>query len=115
MEGEKVAIYCRVDWGGEKESRRASLDFQYKHLQRYARKLGLEIISYYEDDGFSGHDMTRPGLQQMLADYQEKKFSAVLVLSIDRLFRGKTLEQPKWPFPVYTSDFIPRHRAKLRG
>lgn len=61
----RVAIYCRVDGGGSLEMRRAALDMQRCELEHYAVEKGFQISGYYEDNGFSGHDLSRPGLTQL--------------------------------------------------
>ena len=62
MQGKRTAIYCRVDRGGNSEMRRDALEMQKRKLERYAAEKGLPITGYYEDDGFPGQDLNRPGL-----------------------------------------------------
>ena len=62
MQGKRTAVYCRVDRGGNSEMRRDALEMQKRKLERYAAEKGLPISGYYEDDGFPGHDLNRPGL-----------------------------------------------------
>ena len=64
----KAAIYCRVDGGGSPEMRRDALEMQKQELERYAVRKRIHVSGYYEDDGFPGYDLKRPGLTQMLKD-----------------------------------------------
>lgn len=100
MPKEHTAIYCRVDRGGNSEMRRNALEMQKRKLQLYAAAKGLPISGYYEDDGFPGHDLNRPGLTQLLADYHAGAFEQVLVVSRSRLYRGNRWNEPQWPFQI---------------
>ncbi|MTI86133.1 MAG: recombinase family protein [Firmicutes bacterium] len=44
-------------------------------------------FEFYIDDGRSGKDLKRPGIQQILLDIYEGKIDTVLVLKLDRLSR----------------------------
>ena len=77
MQGKRTAVYCRVDKGGNSEMRRDALEMQKRKLERYAAEKGLPITGYYEDDGFPGQDLNRPGLT-----------------------RGSRWNEPQWPFQV---------------
>ena len=98
MESKDVAVYCRVDRGACPEVRRDALEMQRKKLEQYAQVKGLHIVKYYEDDGFSGCDPERPGLIQMIKDYESGNFSGVLVVSRDRLYRGGHSQWPSQSF-----------------
>ena len=54
------------------------------------------------DDGFSGHDLRRPGLTRLIKDHDAGAFEQVLVVSRGRLYRGSSWEEPRWPFRVRT-------------
>lgn len=108
MKGRRAALYCRVDGGGTPELHWRALSIQRRKLEELARKQGLKLAGYYEDAGYAGHDLTRPGLNQMLADWSEGKFDIVLVVKRTRLFRGSVWEEPTWPFPVLSSAWVER-------
>lgn len=99
-----AAIYCRVDNGGDPSSRRMALDMQKEGLERYADFAGFEIAGAYEDNGYHGRDLNRPGLNQMIQDCKAGRFEYVLVMSRGRLFRGGLVDEPEWPFQVCTPD-----------
>lgn len=100
MQGKRTAIYCRVDRGGNSKIRRDALAIQKQNLERYAAAKKLPISGYYEDDGFPGHDLNRPGLARLLADYHAGVFEQVLVSNRNRLYRGSRWNEPQWPFQI---------------
>lgn len=108
MENNRAALYCRVDGGGDRETYQRALSAQRGKLEAFARERGLESVRYYEDVGYSGCDLTRPGLNLMLADWKEGKFDTVLVVKRTRLFRGSLWEEPKWPFPILSANQLER-------
>lgn len=102
MSGTRVAIYCRVDQGGNTEIRQQALTEQYNRLKHYASHKSLQIVARYEDNGYAGNTLDRPGLTKMLADFQAGHFDTVLVINHDRLYRGNRYKHPQWPFRVWT-------------
>lgn len=108
METNRAALYCRVDGGGGREMYQRALSAQRGKLEAFAREHGLEPVRYYEDAGYSGSDLTRPGLNQMLVDWKEGKFDMVLVIKRTRLYRGSFWNEPKWPFPILSANQLER-------
>ena len=95
----KVAIYCRVDHGSS-EYGQVAIDCQRKQLERYAKLNGLTVTNCYADCGFTGNDLERPALKKLLRDHAQGMFSTVLVVDIDRLYRGSILDFPDWSFKI---------------
>ena len=108
MGNNRAALYCRVDRGGDSETYQWALSAQRGKLEAFAREHGLEPVRYYEDAGYSGCDLNRPGLNQMLADWKEGKFDTVLVVKRTRLYRGGFWKEPKWPFPILSANQLER-------
>jgi len=88
----RCAVYTR-------KSSEEGLDqsFNSLHAQREAceayilsqRHEGWEIIrEEYDDGGFSGGNMDRPGLAKLLADISAKRIDTVVVYKVDRLTRS---------------------------
>lgn len=48
----------------------------------------VPILAAYDDGGYSGGGMERPGLQAMLADIDASKIDVVVVYKVDRLTRS---------------------------
>ena len=108
MGNNRAALYCRVDGGGDRETYQWALSAQRGRLGAFAREHGLEPAQYYEDAGYSGSDLTRPGLNQMLVDWKEGKFDMVLVIKRTRLYRGSFWNEPRWPFPILSANQLER-------
>ena len=106
MERKRTALYCRVDQGGSPETRRIALDMQKRQLESYAATEGLQVSGYYEDDGLPGHDPARPGLRQLMEDHDAGAFEQVLVASRSRLYRGRGMDEPEWPFEVCSLNLL---------
>ena len=88
----RCAIYTR-------KSTDEGLDQEYNSLEAQ-RDAGLAFIASqrhegwialddgYDDGGFSGGNIDRPGLRRLLADIEAKKIDIVVVYKIDRLTRS---------------------------
>ncbi len=63
-----------------------SLSMQRQRMQEFAKSQGWTIRNHYTDDGYSGKDTDRPGLQQMLAEARPGE--VILVYRLDRLTRS---------------------------
>lgn len=86
----KIAIYLRLsieddalDGKASTEQRESnSISNQRKMLLDYIRNdaelMGQEVAEFC-DDGFSGTNMDRPGLQEMLKQVKQSKISCILV------------------------------------
>lgn len=61
---------------------------QVKDLEAYAHTHGLQIDKIYEDKGYTGTNMVRPSLAELLRDAKSKKFNRLLVWKLDRLGRS---------------------------
>lgn len=88
----RCAIYTRksTDEGLEQEFN--SLDSQREACEAYTlsqRHEGWSLIpEYYDDGGYSGGNMDRPALRQLLADVQAGKVDVIVVYKVDRLTRS---------------------------
>jgi DNA invertase Pin-like site-specific DNA recombinase len=78
----KVAIYVRVSTTDQ------HVESQLYDLRELAAKRGLEIVQEYRDCGVSGRRTRRPGLDALIADARQKRFSVVLVAAFDRVARS---------------------------
>lgn len=78
--------YSRVS-SDEQAAHGISIDAQRNILQGYAAMTSQQI-RIYEDAGFSGKNMNRPALRQLLDDCRAGSVSAVVVWKLDRLSRS---------------------------
>lgn len=118
MSERKTAIYLRLSmedshtkttYRGQAES--FSISHQREYLLEYIRKdrklSGSEILEFC-DDGFTGTNMERPGMQEMLKSVKQNQIGCILVKDFSRFSRnyieaGTYLNQV---FPFMGVDFI---------
>ena len=90
----RCAVYTRKSTDDGLEQEFNSLDAQYEACAAYAlsqRHEGWVLVNdRYDDGGFSGGNMQRPGLKRLLADIDAGKVDIVLLYKIDRLTRSLT-------------------------
>lgn len=88
----RCAIYTRKSSEEGLEQEFNSLDAQYESCLAYITSQKAEgwvpLKTRYDDGGFSGGNVQRPGLQQLLADIEAGKVDTVVVYKIDRLTRS---------------------------
>ena len=88
----RCAIYCRVSSDERLDQSFNSIDAQREAGVSFVvsqKDEGWELAAdFYEDPGFSGGNMERPGLQRLLKDIQAGKIDIVVVYKIDRLSRS---------------------------
>jgi site-specific DNA recombinase len=91
---QRCAIYTRVSTENGLEQEFNSLHAQREAAQAYIKSQGHEgwklIRDHYDDGGFSGGSLDRPGLQKLLADIRERRIDIVVVYKVDRLTRSLT-------------------------
>jgi site-specific DNA recombinase len=91
---QRCAIYTRVSTENGLEQEFNSLHAQREAGQAYTKSQAHEgwklIRDHYDDGGFSGGSLDRPGLQKLLADIRERQIDIVVVYKVDRLTRSLT-------------------------
>jgi DNA invertase Pin-like site-specific DNA recombinase len=78
----KAAIYARVSTSDQ------HIESQLYDLRQLAEQRGFQVVKEYEDKGVSGLKARRPGLDTLMADARQRKFSVVLVAAFDRVARS---------------------------
>lgn len=88
----RCAVYTRKSSEEGLEQPFNSLDAQREACQSYIlsqRQEGWRALpTHYDDGGYSGGSMVRPGLKQLLADIEARKIDTVVVYKVDRLTRS---------------------------
>ncbi len=88
----RCAIYTRKSTEEGLEQAFNSLDAQRDACESYIASQRHEgwILTpdAYDDGGFSGGNMERPGLKQLLADIEAGKIDVIVVYKVDRLTRS---------------------------
>ena len=83
----RVALYPRVS--GHEQEDNYSIPEQIERMQKYCEARDWMVHKIYTDSGFSGSNLERPGLQQMIKDAESGKIDMVLVYKLDRLSRSQ--------------------------
>jgi site-specific DNA recombinase len=90
----RCAIYTRKSSEEGLEQDYNSLHAQREACEAFIRSQAGEgwrlIKTAYDDGGFSGAGMERPGLQQLLVNIREGLVDTVVVYKVDRLTRSLT-------------------------
>lgn len=84
----RVAIYPRVSTT-EQATEGYSIGEQIERLTKFCEAKGWTIYKTYTDAGYSGANLDRPALQEMIKDSEAGKFDMVLVYKLDRLSRSQ--------------------------
>lgn len=82
-----TALYCRLSRDDGSEGDSNSIANQRKLLQKYAKENGFQNTRFYVDDGYTGTNFNRPGIQKLLEDIELGYVSAVIVKDMSRLGR----------------------------
>jgi site-specific DNA recombinase len=88
----RCAIYTRKSTEEGLEQEFNSLDAQRESAEAYIKSQTQEdwhcVPDRYDDGGFTGGNMDRPALKQLLADIEAGKVNCVVVYKVDRLSRS---------------------------
>lgn len=110
VQGIRIAVYMRLSkTDGKVQEESNSISMQRILIRKYIASHFEECeVMEYQDDGFSGTNFNRPGVQRLLEDARNEKFDCVVVKDFSRFGRdymevGAYLEQI---FPFLGIRFI---------
>lgn len=83
-----VGIYTRVSTQ-EQATEGYSIGEQKDRLEKYADAHGWVVYKIYSDPGFSGGNIDRPALWQLIRDVEHGRLNKILVYKLDRLSRSQ--------------------------
>ena len=85
-----------------------SIDAQKELLVNFAKSKEFYSYEFYIDGGFSGKDLNRPSIQNLINDVKNKKIDCVIVYKLDRISRSQrdTLFLIEEVFNKYNVGFI---------
>jgi site-specific DNA recombinase len=90
----RCAVYTRKSSEEGLEQSFNSLHAQREACESYIKSQSHEgwvcLTEVYDDGGFSGGSMERPGLQRLLTDIRKRRTDVVVVYKVDRLTRSLT-------------------------
>ncbi len=112
----KCAIYSRVSTDDQTRGEYNSLESQRdicEHAIALHQHEGWASTHYFEDPGFSGKNLERPGIQQLMAEIEAGHVNVVVAYKIDRITRNigdfyqwwKLLEKRNVHFVSATQSF----------
>ena len=105
----KVGIYCRLSSDDGYNAESDSITNQKEIIEYFLKKEeNIEIIDYYQDDGYSGTTFNRPDFKRMFNALVNGDINTIIVKDLSRFGRnyievGNYIEQI---FPLYNTRFI---------
>ena len=90
----RFVIYTRCSTDDQAQGDYTTLDAQAHHCKNMMDAFGYELADFGDkgvvnDDGYSGKDLNRPGIQAILKDIQKNKsFDGIIFFQLDRLTRN---------------------------
>ena len=73
-----------------------------------SKQTGWNLVEIYEDDGYSGTDFNRPGVQKLLDDARSGKINLILCKDLSRFGRNyiEVGQYVDYVFPSFNIRFI---------
>lgn len=87
MNNTRVALYVRVST--QEQTKGYSIGEQIDRLTKYSEAHGWITTKIYNDAGYSGANMNRPALQELIEDVKAGRLDKVVVYKLDRLSRSQ--------------------------
>lgn len=84
-------VYARVSTDEQASGEYNSIESQIdicKHYIEIQKEKGWRFVHAYTDPGFSGKDLERPGIQNLIEDIKVGKVDVIIVYKIERLVRS---------------------------
>lgn len=84
-----IAVYSRKSkFTGKGESIGNQVELSREYIRTHYGDSYAESMVVYEDEGFSGGNLNRPGFKRMMKAAKERKFKAIVVYRLDRISRN---------------------------
>ncbi|MCL2299949.1 MAG: recombinase family protein [Firmicutes bacterium] len=103
-----VGIYVRLSKDDERAGESVSIEYQKLMLRKYVMEQGWDEVGCYVDDGYSGTNLERPGIQRLLEDAKDGRVNLILVKDMSRLGRNyiEVGRLTDYVFPMIGCRFI---------
>lgn len=85
---EMRALYIRVSTDAQAEEG-YSIQAQTERLEAYCKAMGWASYKLYIDGGYSGSNLNRPKITQLISECKKGKIKSVIVYKLDRLSRSQ--------------------------
>lgn len=86
-----TALYCRLSQEDALDGESNSVTNQRRILEAYAREHRFTNLSFFVDDGYSGTDFNRPGIQKLLAEVEADRVSTIIAKDLSRFSRNSAM------------------------
>lgn len=87
INNKKAVIYARSSVEST-YNKKESIENQVEFITKFCLDNGFTIVKVYQDDGFSGSSMRRPGIEEMMDDMKLRKFDTIIVKDLSRFSRN---------------------------
>lgn len=103
-----AGIYVRLSQEDMRAGESVSIENQKLILTKYVAEQGWTLADIYVDDGYSGTDFNRPGVQRLLEDAKTGKVNLIIVKDLSRFGRNyiQVGQYIDYIFPTYNIRFI---------
>ena len=104
----KAGIYLRLSNDDARAGESLSIENQRRILEKYVVEQGFELVDTYIDDGYSGTNFNRPGVQRLLEDAKIGRINVIIVKDLSRFGRNyiEVGQYTDYIFPMYNIRFI---------
>ncbi|TES93331.1 MAG: recombinase family protein, partial [Candidatus Cloacimonadota bacterium] len=108
MQAKKCAIYTRVSTDNQVEKEFNSCKAQEEKIRSFiGSQENMKVYKVYSDPGYTGANLDRPALSEMINDIRERNIDLIISYKIDRLVRSaKDFYQLVELFEKHNVDFI---------
>ena len=103
-----AGIYVRLSQEDMRAGESLSIEHQKNILTKYVKEQGWNLIEVYVDDGFSGTNFDRPGVQKLLDDAKTGRINLIIVKDLSRFGRNyiEVGQYIDYIFPMNNIRFI---------
>jgi site-specific DNA recombinase len=86
----RAVLYARVS--SELQQKERTIESQIEELKKQIAEAGDVLVKEYIDDGYSGAELDRPGMNELRNDLKTNIFDSVYFLNTDRIARDVTYQ-----------------------
>lgn len=103
-----AGIYVRLSQEDMRAGESLSIEHQKMILTKYVKEQGWNLYDIYIDDGYSGTDFDRPGVQRLLDDAKNGNINLIICKDLSRFGRNyiQVGQYIDYIFPLYKIRFI---------
>lgn len=88
MKRDRIALYIRLSKGDDRDGESNSVTMQRMLLRKYAQEHFPDCeVQEFCDDGYTGTNFERPGVQRLLAEVRDGKIDCIVVKDFSRFAR----------------------------